>query len=144
MRSVGTDSGKEFRMTEHPGVEGARASIEAFNRGDMAALRGFYADDVVWHVSGDHGLSGDYRGRDELFAYFERVRDLTGGTLTLEPEAILSSEDHTAIFMKVTGERDGRTLDVTLAEAFTIGPDGRWTEFGSLADDQDAVDAFWS
>jgi ketosteroid isomerase-like protein len=131
-------------MTEHPGVEGARASIDAFNRGDMTALREFYADDVVWHVGGTHGLSGDYRGRDELFAYFERVRDLTGGTITLEPEAILSSEEHTAIFMKVSGERDGRVLDVTLAEAFTIGPDGRWNEFWSLADDQDAVDAFWS
>jgi ketosteroid isomerase-like protein len=131
-------------MTEHPGVEGARASIEAFNRGDMRALREFYDDDVVWHVGGTHGLSGDYRGRDELFAYFDKVREMTGGTLKLEPEVILTSEEHTAIIMKVSGERDGKTLDVTLAEAFTIGADGRWTEFWSLADDQDAVDAFWS
>ena len=131
-------------MTEHPGVEGARASIDAFNRGDMTALRDFYSEDVLWHVGGKHGLSGDYRGRDELFAYFERVREMTGGTLTLEPETILSSEEHTAIFMRVTGERDGKTLNVTLTEAFSIGPDGRWNEFWSLADDQDAVDAFWS
>jgi ketosteroid isomerase-like protein len=131
-------------MTEHPGVEGARASIEAFNRGDMTALREFYADDVVWHVGGTHGLSGDYRGRDELFGYFAKVREMTGGTLRLEPEAILTSEEHTAIFMKVSGQRDGKTLGVTLAEAFTMGPDGRWTEFWSLADDQDAVDTFWS
>lgn len=45
--SVGDLSGKEVEMTEHPRVEGARASIDAFNRGDMATLRDFYAEDVV-------------------------------------------------------------------------------------------------
>jgi uncharacterized protein len=134
----------EVAMTEHPGVARAKASIDAFNSGDMAALREFYSEDVLWHVGGKHGLSGDYRGREELFSYFDRVRDMTGGTLTLEPEAILASDQHTAIFMRVSGNRDGKTLNVTLAEAFTVGPDGRWTEFWSLADDQDAVDAFWS
>ena len=75
----------------------ARGSIDAFNRGDMEALRDFYADDVLWHVAGKHGLSGDYRGRDELIAYFKRVLDLTGGSLKLESEAILASDQHTAI-----------------------------------------------
>jgi ketosteroid isomerase-like protein len=130
-------------MAEHPGVARARASIETFNRGDMVGARDFYAEDVVWHVGGNHPLSGDYRGRDALFDYFDRVREMTGGTLSLEPEAILASDQHTAIFMRVVGRRGGKSLDVTLAEAFTVGPDGRWTEFWSLADDQEAVDAFW-
>ncbi|MGH2677965.1 MAG: nuclear transport factor 2 family protein, partial [Actinomycetota bacterium] len=64
-------SRKEVGGVEHPGVERARASIEAFNRGDMGALSEFYADDVLWHVAGKHGLSGDYKGRDELIAYFK-------------------------------------------------------------------------
>ena len=129
---------------EHPGVARARASIDAFNAGDMDALREFYADDVVWHVAGRHGLSGDYQGRDDLIAYFQRVHDQTGGSLKLEPEAILASDRHTSMYVRVTGTRDGKSLDVTLAEALAVGPDGRWTEFWSLAADQDAVDAFWS
>jgi hypothetical protein len=48
------------------------------------------------------------------------------------------------MYVRVTGTRDGRSLDVTLAEALTVGLDGRWTEFWSLAEDQDAVDAFWA
>ena len=68
---------------------------------------------------------------------------MTGGTLTLEPETILTSDEHTAIFMRVIGERDGKTLNVTLTEAFTIGPTADGTSSGR-ADDQDAVDAFWS
>lgn len=127
---------------EHPSVARAQASIDAFNAGDMTALSDFYADDVVWHVAGRHGLSGDYTGRADLMGYFERVREQTGGTLRLEPEAILAS-DSTRRCTSVTGTRDGRSLDVTLAEALTVGLDGRWNEFWSLAEDQDAVDAFW-
>ena len=128
---------------EHPGVARAQASIDAFNTGDIDTLRDFYADDVVWHVAGRHGLSGDYTGRADLMAYFQRVREQTGGTLRLDPEAILASDKHTSMYVRVTGSRDGRSLDVTLAEALTVGMDGRWTEFWSLAEDQDAVDAFW-
>jgi hypothetical protein len=35
-------------------------------------------------------------------------------------------------------------MDVLLAEALTLDPIGRWTEYWALANDQDAVDAFWS
>ena len=128
---------------EHPGVARAQASIDAFNGGNMDALRDFYADDVVWHVAGGHGLSGDYSGRADLIGYFQRVQELTDGTLRLEPETILASDRHTSMYVRVTGTRDGKTLDVTLVEALTVGLDGRWTEFWSLAADQDAVDAFW-
>ena len=116
---------------EHPGVARAQASIDAFNAGDMTALSDFYADDVVWHVAGRHGLSGDYTGRADLTGYFERVREQTGGTLRLEPGAILASDKHTPMNVRVTGTRDGRSLDVTLAEALTVGLDGRWDRFFS-------------
>src|SRR5262245_4183634 len=94
---------------EHPGVARAQASIDAFNAGNMDALRDFYADDVVWHVAGGHGLSGDYTGRADLMGYFGRVRERTGGTLRLEPEAILASDQHTSMYVRVTGERDGKS-----------------------------------
>jgi uncharacterized protein len=131
-------------MAEHPGVARARESIEAFNRGDMEALQEYYADDILWHVAGSHDLAGDYRSREALFDYFRKVREMTGGSMKLEPEAILASDTHAMVFMKVTGKRDGKSLDATLAEAFEVGPDGRFTEFWSLANDQDAVDEFWS
>lgn len=115
---------------EHPGVARAQASIDAFNAGDMTALSDFYADDVLWDVAGRHGLSGDHTGRADLMGYFERVREQTGGTLRLEPEAILASDTHTSMYVRVTGTRDGRSLDVTLAEALTVGLDGGGTSSG--------------
>ena len=41
-------------MAEHPNVEMIRQGYEAFARGDMSALADLAADEVVWHVPGDH------------------------------------------------------------------------------------------
>ena len=89
-----------------------------------------------------HSLSGDYTGRADLMGYFERVQEQTGGTLRLEPEAVLSSDRHTSMYVRVTGTQDGKVARTSPAEALSVGHDGRWTEFWSLAEDQD-VDAFW-
>ena len=133
-------------MDEHPGVQRAKEYVDRFTEGDRAALRDFYSDDVVWHVGGRHPLSGDYKGRDALFAYFDKVRELTGGTLRLEPESIVASDRYTAMFTRVTAQREGRDkdLDVVLAQIYRNGPDGRWSEYWAVADDQETVDAFWS
>lgn len=45
-----------------------------------------------------------------------------------------------ALFLRVTGKR----LDVEMAEAMDVGPDGLWTAFWAMADDQHVVDEFWS
>ena len=116
---------------EHPGVARAQASIDAFNAGDMTALSDFYADDVVWHVAGRHGLSGDYTGRADLTGYFERVREQTGGTWRLEPEAILASDEHTPMNVRVTGTRDGRCWTSRSPRRSRVGLDGRWDRFFS-------------
>ena len=97
-----------------------------------------------WHVGGNHPLSGDYRGRDAIFEYFETVRGLTGGGLRSEPHDILADDSHGGVFTRVTADRGDRHLDVVLAQAYRINPDGKFTEYWALADDQDAVNAFWS
>ena len=142
--TVSADATGGWTIAEHPGVTRARQYMEAFHAWRVDAMRDFYSDDVVWHVAGNHRLSGDYRGKNELFEYFRTVRDLTGGSLILEPESILASDRHTAMFTRVRGSRAGRALDVLLAQVMTVGPDGRWTEYWAVADDQEAVDAFWS
>ena len=131
-------------MDEHPGVQRAKDYVQLFADGQLDQLRDFYSEDVVWHVGGRHPLSGDYSGRDALFSYFDRVRELTGGTLKLEPESIVASDRYTAMFTRVTAQRDEKSLDVVLAQIYRNGPDGRWNEYWAVTDDQGAVDAFWS
>jgi uncharacterized protein len=131
-------------VEEHPNVQRIRDALAAYNSGDLEGMRAFIAEDIVWHVGGNHPLSGDYRGRDAVFDYYAKVRDQTGGTLTLKPLNILANDEHGGVFMRVSGQRDGKTLDVVLAEALTFDESGRWAEYWALADEQDTVDAFWA
>ena len=131
-------------MTEHAGVARARHFLEAFSQGDEQAMGDFFTDDLAWHVAGSHPLSGDYRGKEELVAYFCQLRERTDGTFALEAESVLATDYHTAMFTRATGQREGRTLDVILAHAFTVRSDGQWREYWVCADDQDAEDSFWS
>jgi uncharacterized protein len=131
-------------LAEHPNVQRIRDALDAYNAGDLERMRAFIAADILWHVGGDHPLSGDYRGVDEVIRYYERVKEQTGGTLTLEPLDVLANDDHGGIFMRVRGERNGKTIDVELAEALTLDEQGRWTEYWALADEQQSVDAFWA
>jgi len=121
-----------------------REHAKVFNSGDFEEYRRFFTDDLVWHVGGHHPMSGDYRGLEAAFAYFERVRQLTNGTLRSTPQDILADDTHVGVFTRVTAERQDRHLDVVMAQAFRVNPAGRFTEYWALADDQEAVDAFWS
>jgi len=131
-------------VDEHPNAARVREGFAAFNRGDLDAMRPFLAEGIVWHVGGDHPLSGDYRGREAVLEYVAKVLELTGGTLTGEPIDVLVSDRHAGVFQRVTGQRDGKRLDVVLAQALTFDDDGRWVEYWALADEQDEVDAFWA
>jgi uncharacterized protein len=130
--------------TEHPNVRKIREALSTYNAGDPHGMRAFLAPDIRWHVSGDHPLSGDYEGVEEVLAYFDRVQELTDGTLKIEPAQMLADDGRASIFMRVTAQRGDRTLDVEMAETLLLDEDGRWQEYWALADDQAAVDAFWS
>jgi ketosteroid isomerase-like protein len=129
---------------DHPNARRTVEYLDDFAAGDLAALENYYSDDVVWHVGGTHRLSRDYHGRSELFDYFDQVKKMTGGTLTLRAESVLASDEHVALFLRASGKRAGRRLDAVMVEAITVAPDGRWSEVWSMADDQSAVDEFWS
>jgi ketosteroid isomerase-like protein len=129
-------------MGEHPNIGLMQRYLDTYAAGDLDRLMEYFAPDVVWHVAGSHPLAGDYRGTAELLGYFRQARDETGGSLRLDPTAIMASDEHIALFLRVSGERGGRSVDVEMAQAFTVD-DGKLTEFWSMADDQDALDEFW-
>ena len=127
----------------HPHAEQAKAVLAEVSGGNLDALRDQVTDDIVWHVGGEHPLSGDYRGREEVMDYHQRVADLTGGSLRLEPIDVLASDRHLGIFLRASAGGGGPSLDTTMVEAIRLSEDGKWAEFWALADDQAGVDAFW-
>jgi ketosteroid isomerase-like protein len=132
-------------VDEHGNVGRMRDALATFNRGDLDAYREFFDDDVVWYVRGTHPMAGAYRSVDALFEYFARAREVTGGSLHIEPLDVVADDRHAGVVARVRGRRaDGRDLDTEMTEAFTFAADGRIKEFWALAGDQAAVDAFWA
>jgi len=131
-------------VIEHPGVARAGTFLDAVSQRDEQALRDCFTDDVAWHVAGSHDLSGDYRGLEELVDHFGQLQSRTDDSYALERESVLATDHHAALFTRATARREGRTLDIVLAHAFTVRSDGLWREYWVCAQDQDAEDAFWS
>jgi ketosteroid isomerase-like protein len=129
-------------MTEHPNAANTRRGYEAWNSGDLDFIREYYTEDAVLHVAGNNVMSGTYRGRDAVMGALARA--IQGWGPHAEMETILASDDHVITFVRVTSERDGKTLDVVLANAVKLDADGKSTESWFLANDQRGYDEFFS
>jgi ketosteroid isomerase-like protein len=130
-------------MTEHPNVELARRGYEAFAKGDLATMTELIADDVVWHVQGGGPLSGDYHGRDQVFGFFGRLAEETGGTFRLDVHDILANDEHTVVLATLTATRGGKSIEVPVANV-NHNRDGQVTEFWSAVTDPAAALDFWA
>ena len=128
-------------MTEHPNAVAARRSYAASNSGDLDVIREYFTDDAVLHLAGDNAMSGTYRGRDGVMDAIARASQ--GWGMHSELEALLASDDHVIAFVRVTSERDGKTLDVVVAQAVKVNAEGKATEAWFLPNDQRGYDRFF-
>ena len=130
--------------TQHANVERARRGYEAFEKADMATVGELMADDIVWHVGGNSPLTGDYKGKDEVFGFFGKLMQLTGGTFKLEVHDILANDEHSAILVRETAEKDDKKWDGRSVHVTHTDSEGRIKEFWAFQEDQAAADAFFS
>lgn len=127
----------------HPNEELFRKGLDAFKSGDMEVLNGLFADDVIWHVPGRGPLAGDHKGKEEVFAFFAKTMELTGGTFKLEVHDVLANDEHGIAMVTTTGTREGKSLHNNGVQIVHV-KDGKVTESWLHPDDQYAVDEFWS
>ena len=112
-------------MTEHPNVEQARRGYEAFAKGVGP-------------------LSGDYHGRDQVFGFFGRLAEETGGTFRLDVHDILANDEHTVVLATLTASRGGKSIEVPVVNVSHSDSDGRTTEFWGATTDPEAGLDFWA
>jgi uncharacterized protein len=130
-------------VTDHPNVELARRGYAAFATADMATLAELFADDVVWHVRGVGPLNGDYHGRDQVFGFFGRLAEETGGTFRLDVHDILANDEHTATLCTLSASRGGKSIEVPVVNV-SHNRDGKITEFWAATTDPEASVDFWA
>jgi uncharacterized protein len=130
-------------MTEHANVELTRRAYEAFAKGDLAALTELIADDVTWHVRGAGALSGDYHGRDQVFGFFGRLAQETGGTFRLDVHDVLANDEHAVALCTLSASRGAKSVETPVANVSHVH-DGKVTEFWAATTDPQAGIDFWS
>jgi uncharacterized protein len=126
-------------MVEHPNAVLARQMTDALSRGDMQALEGFLADDVIWH---EIGRSEPRRGKAAL-----RASAAGGGAVDYQITGtlhdVVANDDHTIALVDATATRGGKTLTYRTAEVYHIR-DGKIAERWAFSDDTAAITAFFA
>lgn len=86
------DEGVPPELRAEGGAEVVGRLHEAFNCRDREALLGCLAEDVAWHVGGDHPLAGTFVGRDGLWE--GSLEPVWMSPARLETHAVLEHGEH--------------------------------------------------
>ena len=130
-------------MSEDRNIEAVQGLFAAFQAKDMAGVRLLLADDVIFHIPGRSPISGDYRGFEQVTGFFRKAGELSGGTFKSEVKKILANGNTVMLLQHVTGQREGRSLDMDGAFVVRV-EDGRWKEMWAFHFDEPQAHAFWS
>jgi ketosteroid isomerase-like protein len=130
-------------MTEHPNVELTRRGYDAFAKGDLATLSEQIAEDATWHVLGVGPLSGTYHGQNEIFGFFGRLAEETGGTFRLDVHDVLANDEHAVALCMLSASRGNKSIGIPVANVTHIR-DGKVTELWTATTDPQASIDFWT
>ena len=116
---------------DHPNALAYRRTAEAFRQTDLDAVASLIADDVVWHVPGDHPLAGDLEGRDRVLQWLASLRPLG---FTLREHDVFGDDDHVCALSLMGARRDGLEVETRVVSIFHFR-DGQQTERWFYPDD---------
>lgn len=128
----------------HKNEKLVREALKAFISGDVPALSGFLAEDLMVHVPGSNRLSGDYKSREEFLSGFVgTIMELTGGQFQLDPHDVVAGDDHAVGIYNIRAVRDGKTIEWRHVNVYHIR-DGSIAEVFQHPFEFEAWNAFWS
>lgn len=123
-------------------LETMRRFYDAFESGDLDVLRYLLAD-CTWHMPGESSIAGAFSGADEILPRFDRLREMTEGTLKFHLHDVLGDGKHAVGLDRVTAQRGERSLEMNRVVIAHVR-DGVLTEVWLVPEDQYAFDEFWS
>jgi ketosteroid isomerase-like protein len=119
-----------------------RRAHDAFAIGDIDAVMRLYADDITFHIPGTSPLSGEWRGRERVLAFFAKAAELSEGTLALSPDEVLADGERVVVLTRVRARRKGRSEVFTNVHVLRV-VDGKMTELREYMGDERREDEFW-
>jgi uncharacterized protein len=107
-------------MAEHRNAELVRRAYEAFQRGDLEALRNYVTPDIKYHIPGRNQVAGDFEGVDAVLEVFRRVAELSGGSYRVELHDVLADDEHVVALAHQSASHGGKSLDDIYAHVFHV------------------------
>lgn len=120
-----------------------RRLIEGFNANDWEAVANLVDEKVVYTIPGRSPLACETSGLSAHLATLKRAKELSGGTLKLEPRAVAADGDYLVVWGRISANREGRTLDCDHCVMYRFQA-GRIVEGRTVPVDLYSFDAFWS
>ena len=129
-------------MSESQNVGFVRATVEAFNRGDLEWLLERISDDFEFDWTRSRGpLAAIYRGPDGL-TEFLREQWETFETFHMEALEYIDRGRHVVVPNKVSAQgRNGIEVSAEANQVFTLEPDGRISRVAMYQELEEALAA---
>lgn len=127
----------------HPNERLVRETYAAMGRGDGRALAEILTPETTWIIAGDSAKSGTYTGPDEIFRFWKKTAEQTGGGLQLELRDVLANDARAVALVDVHGQRDGRQLDARQVVVFEL-VDGKVRSAVFIYEEPQAYADFWA
>jgi hypothetical protein len=122
-------------MSVEQNLETVRQGYGAFSGGDMDALLQLYDDDAAHIVPGSSKVSGTHKGKDNILALYGTLFELSGGTLRVQLEHVMSDGDDRVVAVHTASlEKDGESFTLPEALLFTFR-DGKVIEIQDFFSD---------
>ncbi len=108
-------------MDVEQNLETVRQGYAAFSSGDMDTLMTLYNDDAVHIVPGESRVSGAHKGKDSILALYGSLFELSGGTLTIGLDHVLSDGGNRVVSIHTSSmDKDSETFTQTEVLLFTL------------------------
>jgi ketosteroid isomerase-like protein len=117
--------------------------IAAFNANDLETVSALLDPNLIYTLPGRSPVAAHTQGVAAHLDMLRRARELSGGTLKLEPHVVAAEADYVFVYGRVTAERDGKCLDCEHCVVFRFS-NGRIVEGRTLPVDLYAFDEFWA
>lgn len=115
----------------------------AYAAGDLEWMLNAFAEAVVFHVAGDHPLSGDHVGRDAVLTYFLEVAAISGGRGGFEVRTVFADDQFGIAIVDGTAYNGDVAFTRPIVHIARLDQ-GTLVEFWDHPLDQVGEDVFWT
>src|SRR5687767_12154344 len=113
-------------MSGQENIEKTKAAYAAFSAGDVEAASAELDDDIEWITAGNSAISGTYRGKEDIVAFWMKLAEKGFST---RPQHFLGDDERVVVLTTITV--DGESADQ--ADVLTFR-DGKVVKFQSAGD----------